>query len=197
MELDSACGAAGLDSGRATPSLEQTDSGLEPTPQNGRISPEIQVAGEEAMETPNQEQGDREAGPEAEALMSQQVKIAPGQAAIELGSGPPLQPKRSKMDRVRGVRDAAKEGVTRGYTTAKQRVTCTCTKVTWRIIRLGFSLWQIADMVSDGFQTAKFHHLSSVSHGKLQIRGIVQYINSLKIFRNLAPQFGISLNLPY
>ena len=44
------------------------------------------------------------------------------------------------MDRVRGVRDAAKEGVTRGYTAAKQRVTCTCTKVTWRLIQLGIVL---------------------------------------------------------
>ena len=56
------------------------------------------------------------------------------------------------MDRLRGVRDAA-----------KQRVTCTCTKVTWRLIRLGLSLWQIADMVSDGLQTKKFYDLSIVS----------------------------------
>ena len=79
------------------------------------------------------------------------------------------------MDRVRGVRDAAKEGVTRGYTAAKQRVTCTCTKVTWRIITLGLSLWQIADMVSDGFQTAKFYHLSSVSHERMVSNSLAKY----------------------
>ena len=56
------------------------------------------------------------------------------------------------MDRLRGVRDAA-----------KQRVTCTCTKVTWRLIQLGLSIWQIADMVSDGFQTKKLYDLSIVS----------------------------------
>merc|ERR1712012_457617 len=57
---------------------------------------------------------------------------------------------RSKMERLREVRDAA-----------KKKVTCTCTKVTWRIIRLGLSLWQIGDMVSDIFQTRKFYHLST------------------------------------
>ena len=135
-------GAAGVDSGHATSNLKQTN-------------------------ILDGEKGDPESGPEAEALMSQQVRIFPSQAALELGSAPTLQPKRSKMDRVRGVRDAAKEGVTRGYTTAKQRVTCTCTKVTWRTIRLCLSLWQIADMVSDGFQTAKFNRLSSVRHERM------------------------------
>ena len=56
------------------------------------------------------------------------------------------------MDHLRGVLDAA-----------KQRVTCTCTKVTWRAIQLGLSIWQIADMVSDGFQTKKLYDLSIVS----------------------------------
>ena len=141
MELE-VVGASGVDSGHATSNLKHTN-------------------------ILDGEKGDPESGPEAEALMSQQVRIAPGQAAIELGSAPPLQPKRSKMDRVRGVRDAAKEGVTRGYTTAKQKVTCTCTKVTWRIIWLGLSLWQIGDMVSDIFQTRKFYHLSTVSRTSL------------------------------
>ena len=38
-------------------------------------------------------------------------------------------PPRSKVDQLRRVMDAT-----------KQRVTCTCTNVTWRIIRLGISL---------------------------------------------------------
>ena len=59
---------------------------------------------------------------------------------------------KGNMDRLRDVRDAV-----------KQSITCTCSKVMWRSIQLGISLWQIADMISDGFQTAKFYHLSSVS----------------------------------
>ena len=51
---------------------------------------------------------------------------------------------------------------------AKQRMTCTCTKVTWRIIRVGMSLWQIADMVLDGFQTRKYLNLAIVSRMKKQ-----------------------------
>ena len=35
--------------------------------------------------------------------------------------------------------------------------------IIWRFIRLGMSIWQIADMVSDGLQTKKYHDLSSVS----------------------------------
>ena len=72
MELE-VVGAAGVDSGHATSNLKQTN-------------------------ILDGEKGDPESGPEAEALMSQQVRIAPGQAAIELGSAPPLQPKRGKMD---------------------------------------------------------------------------------------------------
>ena len=57
---------------------------------------------------------------------------------------------------------------------AKQRLTCTCTKVTWRIIRVGISLWQIADMVSDGFQTRKYFNLAIVSRMKQQISPVMQ-----------------------
>ena len=60
------------------------------------------------------------------------------------------------MDQLRGFFDAA-----------KRMVTCTCTKVTWRFIQLGISLWQIADMVSDGLQTKKFWDLSVVSKNHL------------------------------
>ena len=42
------------------------------------------------------------------------------------------------------------------------RLTCTCTKILWRFIRLVISLWQVVDMVSDGLQTKKFYDLSSV-----------------------------------
>ena len=49
------------------------------------------------------------------------------------------------------------------FDAAKQMMTCTCTKVTWRFIQLCISLWQIADIVSDGFQTKKFWDLYWVS----------------------------------
>ena len=82
---------------------------------------------------------------------------APEEGNLESNPALPQQtPNKSKMDRLRGVRDAA-----------KNKVTCTCTKVTWRIIRLGLSLWQIGDMVSDIFQTRKFYHLSTVSRTSL------------------------------
>ena len=64
----------------------------------------------------------------------------------------------SRMDKLRTFGGAA-----------KQRLTCTCTKVTWRIIRVGISLWQIADIVSDGFQTRKYFNLAIVSRMKKQI----------------------------
>ena len=35
-------------------------------------------------------------------------------------------------------------------------------KILWRLIRLGISIWQIVDMVSDGFQTKKYFYLSRV-----------------------------------
>ena len=46
---------------------------------------------------------------------------------------------------------------------AKEKLTCTCTKVMWRFIQLGISIWQIADMVADGFTTTTFWYLSTVS----------------------------------
>ena len=76
----------------------------------------------------------------------------PEQANLE--SNP--APQRSKIDQLREVRDAT-----------KQRVTCTCAKVTWRIIRIGISLWQLGDMVSDIIQTRKYYHLSTVSRIRL------------------------------
>ena len=42
------------------------------------------------------------------------------------------------------------------------RLTCTCTKILWRFIRLVISLWQVVDMVSDGLQSKKFYDLASV-----------------------------------
>ena len=42
------------------------------------------------------------------------------------------------------------------------RLTCTCTNILWRFIRLVISLWQLVDMVSDVVQTKKFYDLSSV-----------------------------------
>ena len=144
------------DSGTAAQKMAQADSELEPAhqpkPQSGRMSPEDKVVVADSTDTSNRGEGDSETEPEAEALMSQQLGIVPSQAATELGIAPPQQPKRSNMDRLRGFHNAAKQGLT------------SCTKVAWRIIRIGISLWQIADMVSDGFQTAKFYHLSSVSH---------------------------------
>ena len=53
----------------------------------------------------------------------------------------PPQRKRSK------IRNAAKQS----------------TKVTWRIVQLGLSLWQIGDMVTDGLQTRKYWDLAIVS----------------------------------
>ena len=45
---------------------------------------------------------------------------------------------------------------------SKWRRTYICTMVTWRLIQLGISLWQVGDMVSDAFQTRKFYHLAMV-----------------------------------
>ena len=67
-------------------------------------------------------------------------------------AAPPMLQLKSRTDKLRTFGGAA-----------KQRGTCTCTKVTWRIIRVGISLWQIADMVSDGFQTRKYFNLAIVS----------------------------------
>ena len=64
----------------------------------------------------------------------------------------PQDPKPNLMDKLSGF-----------INPVKQRMTCTCTKVTWRFILLGISLWQIADMVSDGFQTKNYWTLASVS----------------------------------
>ena len=75
----------------------------------------------------------------------------------------PRQPRR-KRDRIRGA-----------FNSAKRRVTCPCTKIAWRIIQLGISLWQIGDMVSDAFQTRKFYHLAMVRKNNT----ILQY-SSLK-----------------
>ena len=45
----------------------------------------------------------------------------------------------------------------------KEKLTCPCSKVTIRIIKLALSLWQLADIISDGVNTMMYLHYARVS----------------------------------
>ena len=55
------------------------------------------------------------------------------------------QPPLTKKERLQGA-----------YNNAKKKLTCGCSKVTVRAIKLGISLWMVADLISDGFNTKKY-----------------------------------------
>ena len=48
------------------------------------------------------------------------------------------------------------------YDRVKKKLTCGCSKVTVRVIKLCLSLWQIGDMISDGLSTKKYLDLAEV-----------------------------------
>ena len=49
------------------------------------------------------------------------------------------------------------------YDRVKKKLTCGCSKVTARVIKLCISLWMLGDMISDGFNTKKYLDLARVS----------------------------------
>ena len=65
----------------------------------------------------------------------------------------------SKTERLRGFRDSL-----------KKKLTCRSAKVTVRIIKLAVSLWQLADMVSDGLNTLMYLHFAEVKMRFLHFR---------------------------
>ena len=134
----------------------------EPTVTAETISEAAEATSKERPSVPNVEAvevrhmvkivSEKEAGTDgANAGSAEEVR-----SSTEISGSIPETPPRSHMDQLSGFFDAA-----------KRMVTCTCTKVTWRVIQLGISLWQIADMVSDGLQTKKFWDLSVVSKNHL------------------------------
>ena len=48
------------------------------------------------------------------------------------------------------------EAMQGAYNNAKKKLTCGCSKFTVRAIKLGISLWMVADVISDGFNTKKY-----------------------------------------
>ena len=40
--------------------------------------------------------------------------------------------------------------------TLKEKLTCGCSKSTARLVKFGVSLWMVADLISDGFNTKKY-----------------------------------------
>ena len=45
----------------------------------------------------------------------------------------------------------------------KEKLTCECSKVTVRVIKLVISLWMVADMITDAFNTKRYLFLARVS----------------------------------
>ena len=82
---------------------------------------------------------------------------------------------------------------------AKEKLTCTCTKVMWRFIQLGISIWQIADMVADGFTTTTFWYLSTVSicnTFKVSFKVIVEpSVVSIRLTKSLLPNSAHGLSM--
>ena len=56
-----------------------------------------------------------------------------------------------------------KERLQRFPGSLKKRLTCACSKGTYRFLALAVSLWQLADNISDGWSTYKYLHYAEVS----------------------------------
>ena len=66
----------------------------------------------------------------------------------------PLEREQSLLNQQRLIRQS---------TSVKEKLTCDCSKVTVRVIKLVISLWMLADMITDAFNTKRYLFLARVS----------------------------------
>ena len=74
-----------------------------------------------------------------------------------------LEQPQEERSGLRGIYDSVNGGLRGCYDRVKKKLTSGCSKVTVRVIKLCISLWQIGDMISDGFATNKYLDLARVS----------------------------------
>ena len=63
----------------------------------------------------------------------------------------------------------------------KKMITCKCSKITIRVIKLGISLWTVADLISDAFNTNNYLNYAKVR--SLENQGLQKLKHHISLFR--------------